>query len=176
MCRWANEWSQLLHPDLAALSAIGVYVVLFTLVFVESGLLVGFFLPGDTVLFGVGILAAQPGSRLSPGILVVGVLAAAIAGDSVGYWTGRRFGLPWVRRRAGKLARHLPRAEVFYQRWGWWAVVVARFIPWVRTFTPILAGVSRMRYVAFFSANVVGALCWGAGLIMAGYWLGGVTA
>ena len=164
------DWlAQLLHPDLAAMTTGGVYVVLFALVFVESGLLVGFFLPGDTVLFAAGLLAAREGSGLSLPVLAIGVAIAAIAGDAVGYWTGRRLGRPWVERRAGRAARHLPRAEAFYQRWGVSAVVIARFIPWVRTFTPIVAGMARMPYPRFLAANVVGALLWGSGLITLGY-------
>jgi membrane-associated protein len=164
------EWlTSLFHPDLAGLTAGGVYVVLFSLVFVESGLLVGFFLPGDTVLFAAGLLSAHPGSRLSILALAVGTGLAAVAGDAVGYWTGRRLGRPWVERRAGRLAAHLPAAERFYERWGWAAVVVARFIPWVRTFTPVVAGLARMRYPLFLSANVVGALLWGTGLVVLGH-------
>jgi membrane-associated protein len=164
------EWlTSLLHPDLAGLTAAGVYGVLFSLVFVESGLLVGFFLPGDTVLFAAGLLSAAPGSPLSLPVLAVGTALAAVAGDAVGYWTGRRLGRPWVERRSGRMASHLPAAERFYQRWGWSAVVVARFIPWVRTFTPVVAGLARMPYPAFLSANIVGALLWGTGLVLLGH-------
>lgn len=164
------DWlARLFNPDLAALSAVGLYTLLFALVFVESGLLVGFVLPGDTVLFAAGLLAAREGSQLSLPVMAIGTAVAAVLGDGVGYWTGRRLGRPWVRRRAGRAARHLPRAEAYYARWGVGAVVVARFIPWVRTFTPILAGVAKMPYVRFLSANVVGALLWGSGLVMLGY-------
>lgn len=165
-----SEWlSEVLHPDLAAMTAPAVYAVLWTLVFVESGLLVGFFLPGDTVLFTAGLLSAEPATGLSLPVLVAGTFVAAVSGDAVGYWSGRRLGRPWLLRRAGKAARHVERAEQFYLRYGWWAVVVARFIPWVRTFTPIVAGVARMPYPWFLSANVVGALCWGVGLIVLGH-------
>ena len=143
--RPVSEWlSHLLHPDLAGYTAAGLYAVLFGLIFTETGLLVGFFLPGDTVLFTAGLLAAHPGSPLSLTVLVVGVAVAAVLGDAVGYWCGRRLGRPWVERRAGRLAAHLPQAEAFFARWGWSAVVVARFIPWLRTFTPIVAGTARM--------------------------------
>ena len=166
-----SHWlSNLLDPNLSHLTAGGVYVVLFALVFVESGLLVGFFLPGDTVLFAAGLLSAQPGSPLSVWALAAVVAVAAVAGDAVGYWSGRRFGRPWVERRAGRAARHLPAAERFYARWGWSAVVVARFVPWVRTFTPILAGVARMPYPRFVTANAVGALLWAVGLVVLGHW------
>jgi membrane-associated protein len=164
------DWlSTLLDPDLASMTAGGVYVALFALVFVESGLLVGFVLPGDTVLFAAGLLAARENSGLSLPVLALGTAVSAVAGDAVGYWSGRRFGRPWVERRAGRAAKHLPRAEAFYERWGFGAVVVARFIPWVRTFTPIVAGTARMPYPRFFAANVTGALLWGAGLIVLGY-------
>ena len=104
------DWlSQLFDPDLASLSAAGVYALLFALVFIESGLLVGFMLPGDTVLFAAGLLAAREGSGLSLPVLAIGTTISAILGDAVGYWTGRRFGRPWVERRAGRAARHLPR-------------------------------------------------------------------
>ncbi|MGH8970372.1 MAG: DedA family protein, partial [Actinomycetes bacterium] len=105
-------------------------------------------------------------------VLLVGVLVAAVAGDSVGYAFGSRLGRPWLQRRVqrGRFdVRHLDRADRFYGRYGWWAVVAARWVPWVRTFTPILAGTSRMAYPRFLSANVVGALGWGVGLLVLGY-------
>lgn len=163
-----SEWLSNLS-DLENLSAGAVYLALFGLVFVESGLLVGFFLPGDSVLFTAGLLAAEPGSGLRLDALMLGVFVAAVAGDAVGYWTGRRFGRPWLLRKAGRGARHVERAERFYARYGWFAVVVARFIPWIRTFTPILAGIGRMPYPYFLSANLVGAGVWGSGLVALGY-------
>lgn len=164
------DWlTQLLHPDLATLSAGAAYAMLFTLVFVESGLLVGFLLPGDTVLFAAGLLSAHPDSPLSVMVLSVGAGVCAVLGDAVGYWTGRRFGRPWLERRAGRAARHLPTAERFYARWGMGAVVIARFIPWVRTFTPIVAGVALMHYARFLVANVTGALLWASGLVLIGH-------
>ena len=163
-----SEWLSRLS-DLHALSAGAVYLVLFGLVFLESGVLIGFWLPGDTVLFTAGLLAATPSTGLSVGWLAAGSFAAAVAGDATGYWTGRRFGRPWLLRRAGRAAAQVERAERFYARYGWTALVVARFIPWVRTFTPILAGVAGMPYARFTSANAVGAACWAAGLVTLGY-------
>jgi membrane-associated protein len=170
----AVTWDVLpdLSPDLGGLAASAVYAVVFGFVFVESGLLVGFLLPGDSILFGAGLVSAEPDSGVRLAVLVAGAFAAAVAGDSVGYATGSRLGRVWLERRvaAGRLdVRHLHRAEDFYQRYGWWAVVVARWIPWVRTFTPILAGTSRMGYGRFLSANVVGALAWAVGLPVLGY-------
>ncbi|GAA4662366.1 DedA family protein [Kineococcus glutinatus] len=162
-----SEWlAGVLSPDVGA---VAVYAVVFGLIFAESGILLGFFLPGDTVLFAAGLLAGRDDSPVSVTVLVVGVTLAAILGDAVGYWSGRRLGRPWVLKRAGRMAHHLPKAEAFYERWGWGAVVACRFFPWIRTFTPIVAGTARMPYPKFLSANVVGALVWGAGLVLTGY-------
>lgn len=161
-----------LEPDLASLTAPVVYAVVFGFVFVESALLVGFLLPGDTILFAAGLVSADAASGVSLPVLVVGVLVAAVSGDAVGYAIGRRAGRPYLDRRAGHGRldrRHLERAERFYERYGWWSVVIARWIPWVRTFVPLLAGISRMPYRRFAAANVVGALAWGAGLVLLGH-------
>ena len=163
MSEW---WTDL--TDLTSMTSASVYLVVFVLVFVESGLLVGFFLPGDSVLFAAGLLSAEPDHHLSLPLLAVGVALAAVAGDAVGYWTGRRFGRPWLLAKAGRSARHVERAEAFYARWGALAVIIARFIPWVRTFTPIVAGVARMPYSKFLVANVAGAVIWGSGLVLLG--------
>ena len=168
-----------LSPDLTGLTTWATYLVVFGFVFVESGLLVGFLRPGDTILFAAGLLAASGSTGLSLPVLLVGVLVAAVAGDSVGYAFGTRLGRPWLADRVsrGRLdPRHLGRAERFYDRWGWSAVVAARWVPWVRTFTPILAGAARMPYGRFLSANAVGALGWGAGLLLLGYWSASVPA
>ena len=161
-----------LTPELSGLTATLVYLVVFGFVFVESGLLIGFLLPGDSLLFAAGLVSATEGSGVSLTVLIIGVLVAAVAGDSVGYAFGARLGRPWLERRAagGRLdARHLRRAEAFYERFGWFAVVAARWIPWVRTFTPVLAGAARMPYRRFLPANVVGAVIWGAGLLVLGH-------
>ena len=161
-----------LTPDLDGLTGGAVYAVVLILVFVESGLLVGFFLPGDTVLFAAGLLSAKDGSGVSLPLLATGVFVAAVAGDSVGYAFGSSLGRPWLVARIehGRIdVRHLDRAERFYARFGWWAVVAARWIPWLRTFTPILAGTARMGYAQFLSANVVGALTWGVALVVVGH-------
>ncbi len=161
-----------LEPDLDGLSAAAVYAVVFGIVFVESGLLVGFFLPGDTVLFTAGLLTARPGSGLSLPLLAVGVFVAAVTGDAVGYSSGARLGRRWLQRRAdrGRLnPAHLARAEAFYARFGMLSVVGARWIPWLRTLTPVLAGASDMPYRRFLPANIAGALTWGAGLVIMGY-------
>jgi len=162
-----------LDPDLTTLTAGAVYLVVFGFVFVESGLLVGFLLPGDTLLFGAGLVSASPRSGVTLPLVLAGVVTAAIAGDSVAYATGRRLGRPWLERRmrSGKLnGAHLKRAEGFFERYGWLAVVGARWVPWVRTFTPIIAGTTQMPYPHFLMANVVGALCWGVTLPVLGFY------
>ncbi len=153
-------------PDLASLSALAAYAALAALVFAESGILLGFFLPGDTVLFAAGLLSGGAHPRLSLPILLAVVLIAAVAGDALGYWTGRKAGKPLLERRA---ARGLARAEHFYERYGAFAVVAARWIPWVRVFTPVLAGAARMPYRIFLPANIVGAAIWGGVLLTAGH-------
>ena len=158
-----------LTPDLETLTAAAVYGVVFGFIFVESGVLIGFFLPGDSILFGAGLVAATPGSGLSIGVLVVGVLIAGTAGDAVGYATGRRLGRPYLRRRP-RYSRHVERAERFYTRYGALAVIAARWIPWVRTVTPIVAGVAGMPYPRFLAANVAGALTWAVGMVLLGYY------
>jgi membrane-associated protein len=130
---------------------------------------VGFLLPGDSILFTAGLLAAEPTSTLSLPLLAGGCFACAAAGNGVGYWTGRRFGRPWLLHRAGRAAGHVERAEQFYRRYGWLAVVVARFVPWARTFVPVVAGVAEMPAGRFASATVAGAAVWGSGLVVLGY-------
>ncbi len=169
--------ASLLDPALGELSAWAVYAVVWGFVFVESGLLVGFFLPGDTILFGAGLLAGAPGSPLSVPLLAAGAFVAAVAGDQLGYVLGGRLGRPWLDRRARPSWRpHVRRTEDFYHRYGPFAVVAARFVPWVRTFTPFVAGGARMRYLPFLAANVVGAACWAVGLTLVGAWAATVPA
>lgn len=158
-----------LSLDLQGLGTGVVYLVVIGFVFIESGILLGFFLPGDALLFGAGLVAASPYSDVALFPLTIGVCVAAVAGDAVGYWTGRRWGRPWLEGKP-KMADHLARAEAFYERWGAIAVVVARWFPWLRTATPVIAGVARMPYRRFVVANVVGAITWGAGLVLLGYY------
>jgi membrane-associated protein len=159
-------------PDLSALiRAIGTLGVA-AIVFTESGLLVGVVLPGDSLLFTAGFLSSQGILPFWP--LVAAVFVAAVAGDNVGYLLGKRYG-PSVFTRKDSLFldhEHIARAEAFFARHGGKAVVLARFVPVVRTLTPLLAGVGSMRWRTFFMYNIVGAFVWGVGLIAAGFWLG----
>jgi len=145
---------------------------LFLMVFAESGLLVGFFLPGDSLLFTAGLLASE-GSLNFP-VILVGCFLAAVAGDQVGYVFGARVGPALFRRPDSKLFRqsHLTKAHNYFEAQGPKTVLLARFIPLVRTFAPILAGVGRMRYRTFVAFNVVGGLLWAVGVTTLGYWLG----
>ena len=133
-------------------------------------MLVGFLLPGDSILFAAGLLAAEPVSdAVRCACSRLGAFAAAAAGNVVGYWTGHRFGRPWLLRRAGRAARHVRARRAVLLAYGWLAVVVARFVPWARTFTPV-AGRGRPDGAGrrFVSATLAGAALWGAGLVSAG--------
>ena len=142
------------------------------IVFAESGLLVGFFLPGDTLLFSAGFFASQ-GKLPIAGLLAV-VILAAIIGDSVGYSIGKRTGKRIFRKQDGILFRqeYIVRAEKFYEKHGGKTIIIARFIPIVRTFAPVVAGVGNMQYKRFLMFNIVGGTLWGAGVTLLGYWLG----
>jgi membrane-associated protein len=157
--------------DLDSLGTAAVYVVVIGFVFIECALLIGFFLPGDTLLFAGGLVAAEAARGVHLGWLLTGVLIAAIAGETVGYLIGARMGLPVLRRRRGRVLtpERVARAEAFTERWGVLAIISARWIPWVRTFAPLLAGATGMSWPKFMMANVVGALCWGPTLLLAGY-------
>ncbi|MCA0330283.1 MAG: DedA family protein [Actinobacteria bacterium] len=157
-------------PDLTSLGALAVYAVLWGFIFAECALLLGFLLPGDTILFGAGLVAGAPNSDVNIYLLAGGAFVAAVVGNEVAYTTGKRFGRDWVEgREKGRAREQLRRAEGFYDKYGWWSVVIARWIPWVRTFIPIIAGTAAMDRRAFTSANVVGALPWAVGLPFLGY-------
>ena len=145
---------------------------LFVIVFAESGLLVGFFLPGDSLLFTAGLLASQ--GLLNFPVILVGCFIAAVAGDQVGYVFGTRVGPALFRRPDSRFFRqsHLERARKYFEEQGPKTVVLARFIPLVRTFTPVLAGVGQMPYRIFVTYNVVGGFLWAVGVTTIGYTLG----
>ena len=147
---------------------------LFVIVFVESGLLVGCVLPGDSLLFTAGLLASR--GRFNLAVLVVGCAACAIAGDQVGYGIGRRVG-PRLLGRHNRIVTpaRIERAEEFFVDHGGRAVLLARFVPVVRTFTPVLAGVGRMPYRSFVGWNVGGGVLWGSGVVLLGFTLGEVV-
>lgn len=158
-------------PEL--IEAVG-YVGVFLIVFVESGIPVGLVLPlpGDTLLFSAGLLAATSIFELPP--LLATIIIAAILGDSAGYWFGSKYG-PKLFNKEDALflnKRHLARAEAFYKKYGRFALVFARFLPFFRTLVPITAGMGNMEYGIFLRWNILGALLWGVSVTMAGYYLG----
>lgn len=158
--------------DVHAIAGAGILVVA-AIVFAESGLLIGFFLPGDTLLFSAGLLASQ-GALSLPWLLVI-VTIAAIVGDNVGYSIGRRAGPRIFKKEDGILFHkdHLIRAEKFYEKHGGKTVTIARFVPVVRTFAPVVAGAGKMPRRRFMAYNVVGAFVWVWSMALLGYWLGG---
>ena len=151
------------------------YIVIAGIIFVETGLLIGFFLPGDSLLFSAGLVAAAR-DDINIAFLVFAVFLAAFIGDQVGYVIGRKVGRPYLEKHKSKrMIKMLERSERFYERYGWWSVVIARYIPWVRTFVPPIAGAVKMNYYKFLSANALGALLWGAGITLAGFYSGSIS-
>src|SRR5579863_7834019 len=142
------------------------------IVFVETGFFVGFFLPGDSLLVTAGVFAAS--GQLHIGELVLLVPLCAIAGDQIGYWIGRKAGQALYRREDSFVfrKRHLQRAHEFYEKYGGKTVILARFVPIVRTFCPPVAGAAQMSYARYFTYDVAGGLLWGGGMILTGYFLG----
>jgi membrane-associated protein len=154
----------------ASISPIFLYALIGAIVFVETGILLGFFLPGDSILFSAGLVAAAHGN-VNIVILMTVIFLAAFVGDQVGFVLGRKIGRPYLERHNGpRVQKMIERSERFYERTGWWAVVAARFFPWIRTFVPPIAGASHMNYYKFLSANALGALLWGVGITLAGYY------
>ncbi len=165
------------------------YLLIFGIIFAESGLLIGFFLPGDSLLFTAGFLASEAGKELliklnlpanepffSLPLLIIGCFAAAVVGDSVGYTFGRRVGRRLFQRENSRLfdKKNLLKAEEFYVKHGGKAIVLARFVPVVRTFAPIVAGIGEMEYKRFVMFNLIGGFFWAVGVTVAGYFLAAV--
>jgi membrane-associated protein len=159
-----------MHPEtlIEAFGTLGLFVI----VFAESGLLVGFFLPGDSLLFTAGLLASR--GTLNFPLIVVGCAVFAIAGDQVGYLIGRRAGPAIFRRPESRFfhKKNVDRARAYFEKNGPRTIILARFIPVVRTFAPVVAGVGQMEYRKFVTYNVVGGILWGSGVTTAGYVLG----
>ena len=166
-------WNQQTGPIL-------FYVVVWGLVFAGTGLMIGAFTPfitGDSLVFAAGVVAGSAASGVNIWVMAIGVGVAAWLGDQVGYTLGRHFGRPYLDKRKGKwLKSAVARSEKIYNAWGWWAVVVARFVPWARVFVPVIAGVAKMNYYKFFSSNFVGAVAWGTGLTITGYFAASIPA
>ena len=168
-----------LNPEnlnkLAQASGNWLYVVLFTIIFAETGLVIIPFLPGDSLLFAVGAVAAQPGSSINLPLTAGLLIAAAILGDAVNYLIGYTLGPAVFSRENSKLLnkKHLREAHEFYESYGGKTIILARFIPIVRTFAPFVAGIGRMNYAKFALYNVVGGVAWVLICLLAGWWFGG---
>ncbi|MDQ1520260.1 MAG: rane-associated protein, partial [Actinomycetota bacterium] len=147
---------------------------LFAIVFAESGLLVGFFLPGDSLLFTAGLLSSQGKSGLHFPVLLVGCAFFAVAGWQVGYMIGRRAGPALFNRPDSRLFKqqYVHRTHEFFEHHGPKTIIIARFVPIVRTFAPVLAGVGEMNYATFTRYNLIGGIAWGGGVVAAGWGLG----
>jgi membrane-associated protein len=168
------DLKELLHGDLAGLIQTVGLLGVWTIVFVESGLLIGFFLPGDSLLFTAGFLSAQGVMDIT--LLTVGSFIAAVVGDSVGYWIGHRYGRKLFQKEDSLLFQksHLKAAEAFYEKHGGKTIILARFMPFVRTFAPVVAGIGQMKYSTFLFYNIIGGLLWAVGLTLAGYFFGNI--
>lgn len=154
-----------------------IYLILFLIVFCETGLVVTPFLPGDSLLFALGALAAIPASGLNLLLLIGLLIVAAILGDSFNYFTGSKIGSRiylrdfWFLRRS-----HIDQTQRFYERYGGRTIIYARFVPIIRTFAPFVAGVAKMNYRRFFSFNIIGAFVWVVFFMMTGYLFGNLPA
>jgi membrane-associated protein len=142
------------------------------IVFIETGFFVGFFLPGDSLLVTAGVFAASGQLHISELVLLVPL--CAIVGDQIGYWIGRKAGRALYRREDSLVfrKRHLERAHMFYEKYGGKTVILARFVPIIRTFCPPVAGAAQMPYGRYFAYDIVGGILWGAGMVLGGYFLG----
>ena len=156
--------------QLASIGPLFFYVIAFLVMYIESGIMLGFFLPGDSLLFSAGLVAASNNS-IDIALLCLIVFLGAFIGDQTGYVIGRKYGRPYIdKKNSPRMQRIIERAERFYEQSGWWAVVAARYFPWIRTFVPPIAGAAKMRYYSFLTANAVGALLWSVLITLAGYY------
>jgi membrane-associated protein len=155
------------------IKAVGIIGVI-AIIFAETGLFFGFFFPGDSLLFTAGIFASQ--GFLNIWVLIVGCVLAAIIGDSIGYWSGHKWGRGLFEREDSVFfkKKYLLEAEEFYKKHGKNTIVLARFVPLVRTFAPIVAGVAQMKYITFFIYNILGGVFWVMLMLLSGYFLGSV--
>lgn len=170
------ELEAILETIFSQYGVMALYVVLFAVIFAESGLFFGFFLPGDSLLLTVGLFAYKYPDRLNLWVLLPLLFVAAVLGDNVGYWFGRKAGPPLFRREKSLLFRpkNLLAAHAFYEKHGGKTIILARFMPFIRTFAPIVAGAVEMHYQRFMIFNLVGGLLWAVGVTMSGYALGSV--
>jgi len=171
---WVLHLDKHLNELVDVVSPFWIYVVLFAIIFCETGLVIMPFLPGDSLLFAVGALCATDGSSLNLWIMIPLLIVAAIGGDAANYWIGAKLG-PRVFRSESSMwlnKKHLERAQLFYEKYGAKTIIIARFVPIVRTFAPFVAGIGRMHFGRFWLYNVVGGTVWVVLFLVAGYWFG----
>ena len=153
-----------------------IYILIGAIVFIETGILLAFFIPGDSILFAAGFVAATR-SDTNIVILISIIVLAAFFGDQVGFVLGRKYGRNYLGKSERPfIQKMIKRAEDFYEKYGWTAVVLARFYPWIRTFMPPIAGLGKMNYYKFLSANIFGAILWGAGITTLGFYAASIPA
>lgn len=162
-----------MFEPLVLIEAVGLIGIIL-IIFAETGLFFGFFFPGDSLLFTAGILASQ--GFLNIYALIIGCILASILGDSIGYWSGKKYGRKLFERDSGYFfkKKRLYDAEIFYEKHGKYAIIIARFVPVVRTFAPIVAGIGSMHYRTFISYNIIGGIFWASLMILMGYFMGQV--
>ncbi|MEU4801666.1 DedA family protein [Actinosynnema sp. NPDC023587] len=155
---------------------LAVWLITLSFVFFECAFIFGLFLPGDSLLFAAGVVLAQHDGELSAWLLSIAAMIVAVVGNQIGYYVGRHTGTRLLARRGGKVlnTENLAKARDFLDRRGFWAIVLARWIPWVRTLAPLLAGAARMDPRRFMLATTIGALAWVPTLVLAGYYGAGL--
>ena len=168
-----SDWVQ---QYLGSTTPFFIYILIGAIVFIETGILLAFFIPGDSILFAAGFVAATR-SDTNIVILITIIVLAAFFGDQVGFVLGRKYGRNYLNRsERPRIQKMIKRAEDFYDKYGWTAVVLARFYPWIRTFMPPIAGLGKMNYYKFLSANIFGAVLWGAGITTLGFYAASIPA
>lgn len=176
---WISEYLQYLNPKILIDTLLGifgnwVYVALWFIIFAETGLAVGFFLPGDSLLVVSGLFAAA--HKLNIYLVLIAFFFGSVIGDSTGYWTGRVMGKRLFNREDSFIFKpsRVEKAHTFFEKYGVKTVILARFVPIVRTFAPIVIGAAEMPYRTFLTFSVIGGLLWICSMVLAGYFLGGI--
>ena len=161
--------------QLTTFAPLFFYVIIFAIIFIETGVVLAFFLPGDSILFSAGLVAAS-NKNIDVALLCVLVFLAAFLGDQTGFAIGRKIGRPYLdKRESPRIKQMVLRAERFYEGSGFWAVVAARYFPWGRSFVPPIAGAAKMNYYKFLLANSIGALVWAVLITLAGYYAASIS-
>jgi len=160
-------------PGIIDAYGVWTYLILFVIIFCETGLVIFPYLPGDSLLFVGGALSGA--GFLSPEVLIISLIAAAVLGDSVNYWIGHTLGMKVLEKKYSFVKReHLEKTEEYFTRYGGLTIVIARFVPFIRTFAPFLAGVGKMSYRWFITYNVSGAVMWICAFVLSGYFFGSI--